>query len=136
MPRAARAHQVVCYVVLALAVLQFLWIGLAFLGRAPDLGFPLHVLGGYLATLLSLVAVVLAAIGRREALSWSAGLFGVLVLQIVLVQVSRGVPLIGALHAVNALVVLFFAETAARGAPMGARGGASGGAGTGSARVR
>jgi len=118
-----RLHQTVCYVVLVLGILQFFWIGLGTLSDAPNPGtFPLHVLGGYLATLVALVALVLAAIGRREALAWSAGLVGVLVLQILLVRLSAPVPIIGAFHPVNALVVLFFAATAARGAPMG-RGG-------------
>jgi hypothetical protein len=133
-----RVHQVVCYIVLALGVLQFLWIGLGLpmLGGEPEPGlFPLHVMGGYLATLLGLVAVVLAAIGRREALSWSGLLFGSLVLQILLVQVSEAVPILGALHPVNALVVLFLAATAARGAAMGAGGAAARGGGE-AARVR
>ena len=116
-----RTHQFLCYLILALGVLQFLWIGLATLARAEEPGFPLHVLGGYLMTLLALVSVVLAAVGRRDALVWSAGLLGVLVLQILLVRLSEMVPLIGALHPVNALIVLFFAATAARGAPMGRR---------------
>jgi hypothetical protein len=116
-----RAHQVLCYVILALGVLQFLSIGLATLGRAEEPGFPLHVLGGYLMTLLALIAVVLAAVGRREALGWSAALLGVMVLQILLVRLTEMVALLGALHPVNALVVLFFAATAARGGPMGRR---------------
>jgi hypothetical protein len=129
-----RAHRVVCYIVLALSILQFLWIGLAILGGAEEPGFPLHVLGGYLITLLALVAVVLAAIGRREALGWSAGLFGVLVLQIVLVEVSRMVPIVGALHPVNALVVLFVASAAARGGSMSQGAGGGGRAGAAAAR--
>ncbi len=129
----SRAHRVLCYVVLALSVLQFLWIGLAILGGAEEPGFPLHVMGGYLATLLSLVAVVLAAIGRREALGWSAGLLAALVLQILLVEVSRAVPILGALHPVNALVVLFMASAAARGGHMGV---SSADGGAEAARVR
>ena len=122
-----RVHQVVCYIVLALALLQFLWIGLAILGGLPEPGFPLHVMGGYLATLLALVAVALAALGRREALAWTAGLLGALVLQILLVELSAVAQVIGALHPVNALLVLYLADRAARGETTGARGRARGG---------
>ena len=115
-----RVHQVLCYLILALSVLQFFWIGLAPLGRAENPGLlPLHVLGGYLVTLLALGAVLIAAVGRQEALVWSVALLGVLVLQIILARLAGPVPIIGALHPVNALVVLFFGGAAARGAPMG-----------------
>jgi hypothetical protein len=115
-----RVHQALCYLILVLSVLQFFWIGLATLGRAQNPGlFPLHALGGYLITLLALVAVLIAAVGRREALVWSVALLGVLILQIILARLAGPAPIIGALHPVNALVVLFFAGAAARGAPMG-----------------
>jgi hypothetical protein len=117
-----RVHRVLCYLILSLLVLQFFWIGLATLGRAENPGlFPLHVLGGYLATLLALVAVLVAAVGRREALVWSVGLLGVLILQILLARLAGPLPVVGALHPVNALVALFFGGAAARGAPMGHR---------------
>lgn len=78
-------------------------------------GFGLHVGIGYLVVLLGLVFLaigVIAGIGR-----WRLGrhglLFGLLVLQVILAWIGFGVPAIGFLHPVNALLLFALAGSIA-----------------------
>ncbi len=66
--------------------------------------FGLHAGFGYLVLLIGLVLLVLALVarrGRREA----GGLFGLLVLQVLLAWFGFEVPVIGFFHPVNALLL-------------------------------
>jgi hypothetical protein len=80
---------------------------------------------GSLLGLLALVVLILAAIGRREALPASALLFGLMVLQTVLGASGEDVSILGALHPVNGLLILVTAMLAAAGRPLRAIHGAS-----------
>ena len=66
--------------------------------------FGLHIAFGYLVVLMGLVLLVLSLVarrGRREA----GGLFGLLVLQVLLAWFGFEVPAIGFFHPVNALFI-------------------------------
>jgi len=78
-------------------------------------GFIAHALFGYIAILAGLIFMVIgliAGIGR-----WRLGthglLFGLLVLQFVLAILGFGVPAIGFLHPVNALLIFALSGTVA-----------------------
>ena len=82
--------------------------------------FGLHIGLGYLVVLMGLVLLVLSLVarrGRREA----GGLFGLLVLQVLLAWFGFEVPAIGFFHPVNALLLFalsgWIAWTAWRGRP-------------------
>jgi Family of unknown function (DUF6220) len=83
--------------------------------------FGLHAGLGYpilLAALILLVIALIARLGKRRV--WhTAGLFGLLVLQVLLAWFGFEVPAIGALHPVNALAIFtlsgWLARTAWRG---------------------
>ena len=109
-----RVHQGLAFLLLTLGVVQFFLAGLAVFGESID---P-HRIVGNLTTLVGLVLLVLAFVGRREALFQSAVLFGLLLLQVVLALVGRDVSVLGALHPVNGLLVLVVAHQAARALPL------------------
>ena len=66
-----------------------------------------HIGLGYLVVLSFLVLLILAAIARvgRPRLVWSALLFGLGILQVLLAWFGFEVPAIGALHPINALLI-------------------------------
>jgi hypothetical protein len=66
-----------------------------------------HAGVGYLVVLSFLVLLILAfaARGGRQRVLWSAGLFGLGILQIILAWIGFGVPALGALHPINAMVI-------------------------------
>jgi heme A synthase len=78
-------------------------------------GHMLHgIVGMYVMPLLGLILLVVSFFAARSvpgARKWAGIVFGLIVLQVVLAFVSFGVPLVGALHGINALAVL---GTAAR----------------------
>ena len=118
-----KVHQGLAFFLLTLGVLQFFLAGIAVFGGSIDA----HRIVGNATVLLGLILLVLAFVGRREALFQSAVLFGLLILQTLLAIVGRDATVIGALHPVNALLVLFVAHQAARALPLpfGPRGTAS-----------
>jgi len=67
----------------------------------PHMGF------GYLVVLSFLLLFILAAIARvgRQRLIWSAVLFGLGILQIVLAWIGGGTPALGSLHPLNAFLI-------------------------------
>ena len=78
-------------------------------------GFGLHTGFGYLVVLMGLLALVFALLARpgRRTVWMTAGLFGLLVLQVLLAWFGFEVPAIGAFHPLNALLIAALAGTLA-----------------------
>ncbi len=87
MSTVARAHRGLAFFFLAIGVIAFFLAGLGAFGE----GFDAHRVSGSLLLLLSLVLLVLAAIGRKEAVKQSAALFALMIVQMLL-------AVAGALH--------------------------------------
>jgi hypothetical protein len=98
---------------LAGGAVQFFLAGLAAFGGT---NWDAHQVWGTVLTALALVLVILAAVGRREAVQASAILLGLMILQNVLGGVGEDVPVLGALHPVNGLAILGVAMLCAAGA--------------------
>jgi uncharacterized protein DUF6220 len=66
-----------------------------------------HAGVGYLVVLSFLILLILAFAARsgRQRVIWSASLFGLGILQIILAWIGFGVPALGALHPINAMVI-------------------------------
>lgn len=73
-----------------------------------DDSWGLHIGFGYLVLLGSLIAFVLALVARvgRQRVLHSLGIFGLVIVQILLAWFGSEVPLIGALHPLNAFLIL------------------------------
>ena len=109
-------HAVVAWLVVGAIVLQVLLAGMA----VPQLGgtgsFVTHVDVGRLIGIVFLLLVVtalLAGAGRRRVLQ-AAGLLGLFVVQSILPYMDPGLPIVAALHPVNALVLFGLAIWYAR----------------------
>ena len=111
-------HRGLGFLFLGLALLQFFLAGLGVFG---DDGYDPHLAVGSALTLISLILVILAAIGRREALVQSAVLLLLMIIQTVLAHIE--VTVLNALHPVNGLLILFVAHQTARGLPLPIGGG-------------
>ena len=72
-------------------------------------GFSAHAVLGYIIVVAALILLVLALLARRAGganrVKWSAGIFGLLLLQVLLAGAGDSVPWLGALHGMNALAV-------------------------------
>jgi hypothetical protein len=112
---AARAHRALALLVLAGGIVQFVIAGYAAFGGS---NWEAHETWGRILTVVALVVLILAAVGRRAALQSSAVLFGLLVLQNVLGMVGADAPAIGALHPLNGLLILLAAMLASAGRPV------------------
>jgi hypothetical protein len=82
-------------------------------------GFAIHMFfnGLLLIPLLSLVLLIVSFFAKIPGgVKWAAGIFGLIVLQVILLPMaSRAIdPAFGALHGINALVLLGAAATAGR----------------------
>ena len=111
----ATIHRGLGFLFLGLGLIMFFLAGLGAFGEPYDA----HRATGMGLGLLALILLVLAAIGRRESLAASAALFVLMIIQSVLaVAGSEGTAVIGALHPVNGLLILFVAHQAARGLPL------------------
>ena len=125
MSSVAKAHQSLGFLFLLLAVLQFFLAGLGVFG--DGLGgddYTPHQIVGNLLIVLALVLLILAAVGRRPALPASGALLVLMIFQSLLAVLgSETSNVIGALHPVNGLLILFVAHQAARGLalPIGGR---------------
>jgi hypothetical protein len=118
-PGIAGVHRALALVALAWGLVQFFLAGYAAFGGSS---FDAHAASGTLMTLLTLVVLVLAAVGRRSALQASAVLFGLMVVQNLLGAVGTDAPVLGALHPLVGLLVLGVAMLAAAGRPVGPHG--------------
>jgi hypothetical protein len=112
----ARAHRILALLFLAGAVVQFFLAGLAVFGGSS---FEPHQTWGTILTVVSLIVLILAFVGRREAVQSSAVLFVLMIVQNVLGAVGDDAPVLGALHPVVGLAVLGAAMTAASGTRFG-----------------
>jgi peptidoglycan/LPS O-acetylase OafA/YrhL len=111
----ARFHRGLALFFMAGAVVQFVLAGYSAFGGSD---WEPHQAWGSVLTLISLVLLVLAFFGRREALQASAVLFGLMLLQHVLGAVGTDAPALGALHPLNGLLILGVAMMAAAGRPV------------------
>src|SRR5690349_3898142 len=105
------------------AIVQFFLAGLGAFGAEP---YDAHQGVGSLLSLVSLVLLILAVIGRREALPASIALFVLMIIQTFLAVAGEDVGVLGGLHPVNGLLILFTAHQAARGLPLPIGGGGGG----------
>ena len=114
MSNVASAHRGLAFLFLAIGVIAFFLAGLGAFGE----GFDAHRGSGSLLLLLSLVLLILAAVGRREAVKQSAALFGLMIVQMLLAIAGEDVSVLGGLHPVNGLLILFVAHQTARALPL------------------
>jgi hypothetical protein len=110
------------WLLLALVVLQIAFAGLGAFDVAEkvasegasvdeesvDDSWGLHIGFGYLILLGSLIAFVLALAARvgRQRVLHTLGIFGLVIVQILLAWFGSEVPIIGALHPLNAFLIL------------------------------
>jgi hypothetical protein len=111
----ARAHRGLAFLFLALSLVAFFFAGLGAFGAESYTG---HQHTGRTLVLLSFVLLVLAAIGRRSVVQQSAVLFGLMIVQMLLGVAGEDVGILGGLHPINALLIVFVAHQAARGLPL------------------
>jgi hypothetical protein len=98
-------HQALAWVVLVSLLLQFYWAGMALFGATS---FEFHRTWDYLLAIPILLLLVLALAGRlgRRLIGLSALLVVLTVVQVMLPSLRSSVPLVAALHVVNALALL------------------------------
>jgi hypothetical protein len=113
---AAKAHRVLALLFLAGAVVQFFLAGLGVFGETS---YDAHKIWGGVLTVVSLVVLILAFAGRREALQASAILFVLMIVQNILGGSGYDAPILGAFHPVVGLAVLGAAGAAAAGTAFG-----------------
>lgn len=82
------------------------------------IGFPIHGINGqFVIPLLGLVLLVVAFFAKIErGVALAAATFGLIVLQVLLGMFGHGLPLLGLLHGLNALLLFGAAVAAARAA--------------------
>jgi peptidoglycan/LPS O-acetylase OafA/YrhL len=114
-PGVPRVHRIFALIFLAAALVQFVLAGYASFGGSD---WEPHRIWGSALTAISLLVLILAAVGRREALQPSAVLFGLMVLQNILGGFGFDAPVLGALHPLVGLAVLGVAMLAAAGRPV------------------
>jgi hypothetical protein len=110
------------WLLLALVVLQIAFAGFGAFDIVEKLGaegtsvdeesledsWGLHSGFGYLVLLASLITVLLALVARvgRQRVLHSLGIFGLVIVQVLLAWFGSEVPIIGALHPLNAFLIL------------------------------
>ncbi len=113
-PIARTVHAVIAWLVVAGLIVQ-VWLA----GRGvfePPSGFTTHRDLGYTLGLIPIVLLVLGAVGgmgRRMAIL-AAVIFGLVIVQSLLVMVRTSSPAIAALHPVNGFLILLVAVILAR----------------------
>jgi hypothetical protein len=112
----AGAHRVLSLLFVAGGVIQFILAGYSAFGGSD---WDPHAALGTVLTVVALIILILAAVGRRPALQASAILFGLMILQNVLGAVGTDAPVLGALHPVNGMIILGAAMSAAAGRSFG-----------------
>jgi hypothetical protein len=111
----ARTHRALALLFLAGGVVQFVLAGYSAFGGSD---WAPHRIWGDALTALAVVILILAAVGRREALQASVVLFVLMLVQNVLAAVGTDVPVLGALHPLNGLLILGVAMIASAGRPV------------------
>jgi hypothetical protein len=109
-----KTHTGLVYLFAFLLVVQFFLAGLGAFDtvhnkKFNDNNFGPHGILGTLLVLVALIIMILALAGRWSptATKFSAVLFGLMVLQLILgVSGAGSAPVLGGLHAVNALVIV------------------------------
>jgi hypothetical protein len=109
-----RAHLVVAWAFVAGVILQVFLAGLGVFDSPAR--FVDHVTWGYTLEILPVLLLVLAAIGRlgRRQVIFAAALFGMFILQSILVVLRADLPMVAALHPVNGFAILFLGTVVAR----------------------
>jgi hypothetical protein len=109
------AFAAVAWLFLACVVVQFFLAGLGVFAGAEN--FEVHRQFGYLFGWLTVVMIVLAAVGRlgRRWIGLSALLLVLFIMQSVFVVLRDSLPAVAALHPVNAVAIFFIAQHVARG---------------------
>jgi hypothetical protein len=71
-------------------------------------GFGAHIGLGYLIFLLTIIAVILVLLARpgKRPVLMTLGLLALVFVQILLAQIGESVPALGALHPINAFIIL------------------------------
>jgi hypothetical protein len=118
---ARSAHLVVAVLLVAGLLVQIFLAGLGVF-RGPE-SFANHRDFGYMLELLPIILLLLglaARLGRRAALL-AAGIFGLFILQSVLVGLRADAPEVAALHPVNGFLITFLSIVLARDAWLGRR---------------
>jgi len=108
----ARAHRAIALFFLLGGAVQFVLAGYSAFGGSD---WEPHQAWGSILSLIALILLILAAVGRREALQASAILFGLMLLQHFLGGAGEDAPALGALHPLNGLLILGTASLAAAG---------------------
>lgn len=111
----ASVHRALAAGFLALALVELFFAGLVAFGETTSYA---HRDLGSLMMALSAVLAILAVIDRPEAREASIALVGAMLLEVLLGVFAEDVGVLGGLHALNALVVLYAAVQAMRGAPV------------------
>ena len=112
----AGIHRLLSLLFVAGGVIQFVLAGYASFGGSD---WDPHSVWGTVLTVVALVILILAVVGRRAALQASAIVFGLMLLQNVLGVVGEDAPVLGALHPLNGLIILGAGMSAAAGRPFG-----------------
>jgi uncharacterized protein DUF6220 len=109
-----RAHLVVAWAFVAGLVIQVFLAGRGVFESAER--FKDHAGWGYTIGLLPIVLLALAAAGRlgRRQVIYALALFGMFILQSVLVALRDSQPLVAALHPVNGFAILLVSIVMAR----------------------
>ncbi len=104
------AHVTLAWIVLASVITEFFFAGL---GVFRGASFEIHQVTGYLIGAASLLLLVLALVGwlGKKRIGLSALLIALMFIQMWLVHSS---PLIGALHPLNAVIILYVVMRLAR----------------------
>jgi hypothetical protein len=111
---ARQAHLVVSFLFVGGVVVQVFLAGLGVFDD-PSM-FQTHAGWGYTLELIPLILLVLAVVGRlgRRQIVYAAALFGMFILQSVLVALRADLPVIAALHPVNGFAILLVGILTAR----------------------
>jgi hypothetical protein len=109
-----RIHLFVAWAFVAALVVQVFLAGLGVFESASK--FEAHAGWGFTIGLIPLVLLVLAGagqLGQRQVL-YAAALFGLFIVQSILVAMRSSAPVVAALHPVNGFLILFVAVSMAR----------------------
>jgi len=117
-PIARTLHTIVAWLFVAALVVQ-VWLAGRGVFESPTM-FDAHRNLGYTLSLLTIVLFVLGLLGRmgRRPAILAAVLFGLFILQSVLVVMRDSTPAVAALHPVNGFLILFLAIVLARDSTM------------------